>query len=249
MRLKGKVSLVTGGASGIGAAISKVFAVEGAKVAVADISEEAAGRVVMEIENADGEAFFLSLDVTKEEAWVAAMERVLQAYGRLDVLVNCAGIALRDPIDQTPLADWEKVMAVNSTGVFLGTKAAARVMKKQGSGCIINMCSIFGLVGNPVGVSYPASKGAVKLLTRSAAVQLGPYGVRVNSICPTYCETPLTETMLRDPAVKQRLESLHPLGRLARPEDIAYGALYLASDQAAFVTGTELVIDGGFTAR
>ncbi len=249
MRLKDKVALVTGASSGIGAATARMFAREGAKVAVADIAEDAARKVVEGIRAEGGQAIFVALDVTGEEAWDAAIRRVLGEFGRLDVLMNSAGIALRAPVDQTPLEDWERVMAVNSTGVFLGTRAAARVMKEQGGGSIINMCSIFGMVGNPVGVSYPASKGAVRLLTKSAAIHLGPHGIRVNSICPSYCETPLIESMLRDEKVKEEMVSMHPLGRLARPEDIAYGALYLASDESSFVTGSELVIDGGFTAR
>jgi NAD(P)-dependent dehydrogenase (short-subunit alcohol dehydrogenase family) len=248
MRLRNKVAMVTGGASGIGTATAGIFAREGARVAVADV-DDAGQKVAKEIESRGGQALFVPLDVTNEEAWDEAVQSVVKTFGRLDVLVNCAGIALRDPVDETVLADWEKVMAVNSTGVFLGTRAAARAMKKQGDGSVINISSIFGLVGNPVGVAYPASKGAVKLLTKSAAIQLGPHKVRVNSICPTYCETPLTETMLQDSEVRERLVSMHPLGRLALPEDIAYGAVYLASDEACFVTGSELVIDGGFTAR
>jgi cyclopentanol dehydrogenase len=249
MRLKNKVALVTGGASGIGMAICETFAKEGAKVVVADVDERGGRSVAEGIRRGGGQALFVLLNVTREEAWDNTMRLVLDEYGKLDVLVNSAGIALRDPIDETPLEDWERVMSVNATGAFLGTRAAARMMKKQGNGSVINIASIFAQVGNPVGVSYPASKGAVKLLTKSAAVQMGPYNVRVNSICPTYCETRLTEAMLRDPEVRARLTSLHPLGRLATPEDIAYGAVYLASDEACFVTGTELVIDGGFTAR
>ena len=249
MRLKDKVAMVTGGASGIGMTTAKMFAREGARVAVADIIEEEGQAVAEQIRSQGGEAIFVPLNVADEKIWDVAIQRVLETFGRLDVLMNCAGIALRDFVDETSLEDWEKVMSVNATGVFLGTRTAARVMKKQSGGSIINMSSIFGLVGNPVGVAYPASKGAVELLTKSAAIQLGPHRIRVNSICPSYCETPLTEPMLCDEEVRERLVSMHPLGRLALPEDVAYGAVYLASDESSFVTGIELVIDGGFIAR
>lgn len=249
MRLKDKVALITGAARGIGAATARLFAQEGASVAVADIIQDEGEAVAEEIRSRGGKAVFILLDVTDEKNWDEAVAAVLEEFQKLDVVVNSAGITIRGPVVDLSLQDWERLMSVNSTGVFLGTRAAARVMMERGGGSIINLSSIFGLVGSPHGPAYAASKGAVKLFTKTAAIQLAPYNVRVNSICPGFCRTPLTEDLWEDEETLERLTKAHPLGRLGRAEDIAYGALYLASEESSFVTGSELVIDGGYTCQ
>ena len=250
MRLKDKVTLVTGGARGIGAATARLFAQEGANIAVADIIKEEGEGVAREIRAQGGTAVFMSLDVTDEKNWDEAIRAVLSEFGKLDVVVNSAGVSVRGPLVDLSLEEWERLMSVNSTGVFLGTRAAARVMMEGGGGgSIINLSSIFGLVGSPHGPAYAASKGAVKLLSKTAAIQLAPHKIRVNSICPGFCRTPLTAALWEDRETLERLTKAHPLGRLGRAEDVAYGALYLASDESSFVTGSELVIDGGYTCQ
>jgi NAD(P)-dependent dehydrogenase (short-subunit alcohol dehydrogenase family) len=249
MRLEGKVALISGGARGIGAATARVFAREGARVAIGDLLEKEGKVTAAEIGAAGGEALFVRLDVTSQEDWAEAVKATLSAFGRLDILVNNAGIQIGRPLEEVTLEDWEKVMAVNSTGVFLGTKAVLDAMESQKSGAIVNIASISGMVGISASAAYTASKGGVRAMTRYAAIQLARHGIRVNAICPGVVESPLTAPGLSDPERRQRSISLHPIGRLGQPEDIAYGALYLASDEASFVTGAELVIDGGFTAQ
>ena len=252
MRLKDKVALVTGGARGIGAAICRTFVKEGASVLLADVQDEAGRQEVETLARVLPEgvtARYLHLDVTDEKSWARALEKVLQWHRRLDILVNNAGISKRMPLEEFPVEVWDEMMAVNVKGVFLGMKHAVPIMKKQGGGCIINMASIAGLVGHKTSsVAYIASKGAVTLMTKGVAVQYAADNIRVNSIHPSTVETPLVADLFRNPEMKRaRLEEV-PLGRLAAVQDVAHAALYLASDEAAFVTGVGLPVDGGVTA-
>jgi NAD(P)-dependent dehydrogenase (short-subunit alcohol dehydrogenase family) len=252
-RLGGKVALVTGAASGIGAATARLFAREGARaVVVADVSEAGGRAVAAEIEAAGGHAVFQRLDVTQEAEWVEVVRAVVQRYGRLHVLVNNAGrggAIGRPALERTTEEAWDALFAVNAKGVFLGTKHVIPAMRDSGGGAIVNVVSIYGLVGSRYGTAYHASKGAARMLTRVSAVQYAPQGIRINGVYPGFVETPMTADLHAQPGVREERTAQTPLGRLAVPEDIAPGILYLASDEASFVTGAELVIDGGMTAQ
>ena len=253
-RLENKVALVSGGASGLGQAQCLVMAREGASVVVTDINLEGAQAVADEIKAKGGTAIALHQDVTKEERWEEVIASVVEQYGKLDILVNNAGIGAGGNAEDCTLEDWRLVMSVNLDAVFLGTKHAIRVMKQTGGGSIINISSIMGLIGAAGSGAYNASKGGVKLLTKSSALYCANagYGIRVNSVHPGYVYTPLVQRFFDGPdgeAAHQNLINLHPIGRLGQPEDIANGVLYLASDESSFVTGSELVIDGGYTAQ
>ena len=249
-RLDGKVALISGGARGQGAAEAKMFALEGAKVVIGDILDDAGRRVEAEIDEAGGEAFYIHLDVTQEADWVTAVETAVSRYGKLDILVNNAGITIRKNVEETTSEDWDRIMAINAKGVFLGIKEAIPAMRRGGGGSIVNISSTAGLVGSPYsGASYAASKGAVRLLTKSTAIQYAKEGIRCNSVHPGLLETPMTEDMLADAAHREERTQRIPLGRIGTAEDVAYGVLYLASDEASFITGSELVIDGGATAQ
>ncbi|MCS6925096.1 MAG: SDR family oxidoreductase [Candidatus Binatia bacterium] len=252
-RLAGKVALITGGASGIGEATAKLFAQEGAKVVIADVQTAKGKAVVTAIKAAGGEAAFIRANVAREGDAKRMVAFTVKRYGRLDILFNNAGVENPKPEVETSVAEWDRIMDVNVKGVFLGTKYAIPEMKKNGGGSIINTSSIFGLVGSPGFAAYHASKGAVRLLTKSTALAHAAENIRCNAICPGVIETPMFAEVLSaapDPD-RARAEWLatEPIGRFGRPDDIAYGALYLASDESSYVTGTELVIDGGYTAR
>jgi len=251
MRLEGKVALITGGARGMGAAEASLFSREGAKVIIADVLEDEGRQTEVDINESGGEAIFTRLDVTQESAWDAALLLAVERFGKLDVLVNNAGISVKGSFEETTVEMWDSVMEVNAKGVFLGSRAAVRQMKRQGTGgSIVNISSVSGLLGQDnVNASYNASKGAVRAFTKSLAVQYARDGIRVNSIHPGAIATPMTAAGRADPERLARTESRTPLGRVAEPEEVAFGALYLASDEASFVTGAELVIDGGFTAQ
>jgi NAD(P)-dependent dehydrogenase (short-subunit alcohol dehydrogenase family) len=250
MRLGGKVALISGGARGMGAEEARLFAREGAKVVLGDVLEAEGKAVEEEIRAAAGDARFVRLDVTREDDWARAVETTERLYGRLDILVNNAGIGGGRRIEQTTLEEWERTMAVNSTGVFLGTRAAIPAMRRAGGGSIVNISSQLGLVGTDnSSPQYQASKGAVRLLTKATAIQYARDGIRANSVHPGPVVTPMTEGRRADPETYRLMLSRIPLGRYGRPEEIALGVLYLASDEAAFVTGSELVIDGGWTAQ
>ena len=251
-RLQGKVAFISGGARGMGACEGELFAAEGARVVLGDILEEEGRATEARIRSAGGEALFVKLDVTSEDSWRGAIAFAVSSYGRLDVLVNNAGIGsgpAPSTVEDTDGERWDRIMAVNSTGVFLGAKYAIPEMRRAGGGSIINISSIFGLVGSPGSTPYHASKGAVRLLTKSTAVQYAADGIRVNSVHPGFVETAMTEEQLRQPGGRQRRIESTPLGRIGTPLDIAYGVLYLASDESSYVTGSELVIDGGYTAQ
>ncbi|HEY4919235.1 MAG TPA: glucose 1-dehydrogenase [Xanthobacteraceae bacterium] len=247
-RVQDKVALITGGASGIGFATADLFAREGAKVVIGDIDRIAAERAVVTLG-----ASFLALDVTREDDWIAVTDAVVREHGRLDILVNNAGIALSQDFETTTLDDWRRVMAVNLDGVFLGCKHAVRVMK-AGGGAIVNLSSVAGLIGDPRLAAYCASKGGVRLLTKSVALHCARrgYGIRCNSVHPSFVETPMLDAMLaraRDPEkARAGYAAAAPLGRIAQPNDVAQMILFLASDESAFTTGAEFVVDGGLTA-
>ncbi len=247
MRLKDKVAIVTGGAHGMGEAEARLFAKEGAAVVIADVLKREGEAVAAEISASLGRATFMKTDVTSEVAWEKLIATAISTYGRLDILVNNAGISGSSVNDESPLAGWEKLIGVNATSVFLGTTLAAAEMAKTGGGSIINISSIMGFIGTEDGhPGYGASKGAVRLFTKSAAVRFGPRGVRVNSVHPGYMPP-----MINRPSTAARAAKADatPLRRLGEVMDVAYGVLYLASDEASFVTGTELVIDGGYIAQ
>jgi NAD(P)-dependent dehydrogenase (short-subunit alcohol dehydrogenase family) len=242
-RFEGRVALITGGASGIGKATAKRIAAEGGAVVIADLQDGAGKDVVAEIEDAGGRAAYVHLDVTDEDGWAAAVAFAVDTFGGLDVLVNNAGIGDTEPIEVTTTATWNKVVAVTQTSVFLGMKAAAEALKASGHGAVVNVSSMYGLVGSGVSPAYHAAKGAVRLLTKTTALGWAAAGVRVNSVHPGYIDTPILGDTDRDALV-----GATPMARLGRPEEIAAAIAFLASDDASFATGAELLIDGGYTA-
>jgi len=247
--LENKVALISGGARGMGAVEAKMFVQEGAKVVIGDVLDEDGKQTEAEINEAGGECVFVHLDVTDETAWQDAVAAAVDRFGKLDILVNNAGIARINNVEDTTSDEWDLVMDINAKGVFLGTKAAIPEIRKAGGGSIVNISSIAGLTGGRTS-SYAASKGAVRLLTKSSAIQYAGEGIRCNSVHPGVIETPMTTpVMLNTQEGRDLNASRHPLGRVGQPEDIAYGVLFLASDESSFMTGSELVIDGGLTAQ
>ena len=260
MRLEGKVALISGGARGQGAAEARLFAREGAAVVIGDILDEEGLKLEAEIRELGGQATYVHLDVTEPEQWESAVSRATSEYGKLDILVNNAGIGsaqtggLDAPlIDGTSTELWDRILDVNGKGVFLGTKAAIPAMRAAGGGSIVNISSIAGMVGlapaTGAAAAYGASKGAVRLLTKSTAVQYGAEGIRCNSIHPGFIETAMTELRLSVPGARDEAASATPLRRIGTVDDIANGVLFLASDESSFMTGSEMVIDGGWIAQ
>jgi NAD(P)-dependent dehydrogenase (short-subunit alcohol dehydrogenase family) len=250
MRLDGKVAIISGGARGMGASEAKLFAREGASVVIGDLLEDEGRKTEAEINETGGQALFVRLDVTSQDDWGAAVATAVQRFGGLDILVNNAGILVTSTIEDMPVEMWDRVMDVNAKGVFLGTKAAIIQMKQTGGGSIINISSISGLIGQDnTNAGYNASKGAVRIFTKSAAVQYAAENIRVNSIHPGPIATPMTEAGRADPERVRLIEQRTPLGRYGEPEEVAYGALFLASDESSYMTGSELVIDGGYSAQ
>ena len=249
-RLQDKIALITGGASGIGRAAAHLFAEEGATVVIADRDEAAARAAVAAI---GGRASFQRLDVTAEDRWIAVTDALVRDRGRLDILINSAGVSLLKDIETTTLDEWRVLMAVNLDGTFLGCKHAVRVMKERG-GSIVNMSSVAGLIGSGFLAAYCASKGGVRLLTKAVALHCARkgYNIRCNSVHPSFADTPMLEGMVaaaRNPdKLAASFTAAAPLGRLAQPIEVARTILFLASDESAFTTGAELVVDGGLTA-
>jgi NAD(P)-dependent dehydrogenase (short-subunit alcohol dehydrogenase family) len=254
-RVQDKVAIVTGGVLGIGRAASLLLAREGAKVAVTDIKDEEGQKVVDEISEFGGTAKFWHLNTSKEEEVNSVFSDIAQTFGKIDVLVNNAGISgANKPMHEITADEWNEVMAVNVSGVFFCAKHAIHYMQKAGGGSIINLSSIYGIIGAGDIPPYHASKGAVRIMTKNDALFYAKQNIRVNSIHPGFIWTPLVEELARQSpegieAFRKHLDSLHPIGHVGEPEDIACGVLYLASDESKFVTGSELVIDGGYTAQ
>ncbi len=256
-RLRGKVALITGGASGIGLRTAERMIGEGAKVLITDID---AGKGEAAAAGIGGGVLFVEHDVTDEAGWQAATGAALDSHGRLDVVVNSAGIGTMGTVEETAFADWKRVMAVNADGVFLGCKYGVEAIKRTSrnpgaGGSIVNISSVSGIIGGHNLAAYNASKGAVRLLTKSVALHCARkgYNIRCNSVHPTFIDTPMVRAMYErapDPdTIKAKLERQVPLGRLGEPDDIAWGIVYLASDESKFMTGAEFVVDGGITAK
>lgn len=246
-RLAGKVALVSGGASGIGAAHLRVFTAEGAKVVAGDVQEEQGRAAVDAVNKGGGEAVFVRLDVTKEADWATAVKEAVSRFGKLTTLINNAGVYWPSGVEAETMDSWNKMIAVNQTGVWLGMKTAIPMMRQAGGGAIVNISSLYGLIGSPGSIAYHATKGAVRLMAKSAALEYVKQGIRVNSIHPGMIQTPILGNLTPEDA--EAIRAATPMGRMGRPEEIAYGSLYLCSDEADFVTGAELIIDGGWFAQ
>ena len=256
MRLKDKVALVTGGGSGIGHATAVLFAAKGAKVVVSDLNEANALETVAEIKNGGGDATALAGDVSKNTDAEAMVKGTVETYGTLDIVVNCAGVVAGKalPAGASPEEVWDRVMDVNLKGTYLVTWHAVRAMEQSGGGSIINIASINGLVGYPIGLgggfdAYVPSKGGVVQFTKNLAIEYGKKNIRVNCICPGHIDTNLIREFIQQPGRREWLEQRYPMGRIGRPEEVAYAALFLASDESSFVTGAPLIVDGGYTAQ
>ena len=256
------MALISGGARGQGAAEAKLFVREGAAVVIGDILDEEGMKLEAELRELGANASYIHLDVTDADQWQMAVEETVSRYGKLDILVNNAGIAgmqvagtVPSKIEGVDAEIWDRIMEVNAKGVFLGTRAAIPAMRDAGGGSIINISSIAGMVGMPTFMSsgasaaYGGSKGAVRLLTKSTAIQYAADGIRCNSVHPGYIDTAMTERVTSQPAMRAELLRMTPLGRIGTVDDIAYGVLFLASEESGFMTGSELVIDGGWTAQ
>ncbi len=252
-RVKDKVAIVTGGAGGLGRAEALLLAKEGAKVVVTDIDEDTIRNVAEEIRSAGGSAVCVRHDVSSEDAWHQVMHRTIEEFGRLDIQVNNAGVIIYKKIEDTSLAEWRWLMSVNLDGVFLGTRFAIEAMRESGGGSIINIASVAGLIGNPDAAAYHASKGGVRSFTKAAAIECSKagydYNIRINSIYPGVINTRMADDLKNDENKYKTALGWHAMGHFGEPEDVAYGVLYLASDESKFMTGSELVIDGGWTAR
>ncbi len=246
-RLAEKVALISGGARGQGEAEARLFVKEGAAVVLGDILRAEGEKVAADIRAQGGQATFIKLDVTQESDWQQAVDTTTRTYGKLHILVNNAGIFPIEGVEATNMELWNRVIAINQTGVWLGMKAAIPAMRKAGGGSIVNISSIAGLLGSGMATAYHGTKGAVRLITKTAAIEYAKDGIRINSVHPGGVDTVMLDVL--NPEGKQGATRAHPLGRLATSQDIAYGVLYLASDEASFVTGAELVIDGGYSAQ
>jgi len=246
-RLAGKVALITGGAAGMGAAFVRVFAAEGAKVVAADIQDELGRKVSEDVNRAGAQALYVHLDISRQRDWANAVAETVARFGKLTTLCNVAGIYRTEGTETETMEGWDQLIAINQTGVWLGMKAAIPEMKKAGGGAIVNISSVAGLSARPMAIAYHAAKAAVHLMSKVAALEYAEHGIRVNSIHPGFTMTSTASALPEE--MKKALADPVPMRRAATPEEIAYGALYLCSDEAAIVTGTELVIDGGLSAR
>ena len=249
-RLEGKAALISGGAQGQGESEVRLFAKEGARIVFGDILDAKGKKVEAEINEAGGVAKYVHLDVTDENDWNSAAKLLSKLYGKLDILVNNAGIAMAGKnLEEVTREEWDRIQEVNSKGVFLGVKAALPYMKASGGGSIVNISSMAGIVGVPGISAYTASKGAVRLLTKSIAIEYGAHNIRCNSVHPGYIETEMISGLLANSEAMTNRLAITPLGIFATAHDVALSVLYLASDESRYVTGSELVIDGGITAQ
>ena len=250
MRLEGKVALISGGARGMGAVEAKLFVQEGAKVVFGDVREEEGQKLEAEIAESGGEAVFTKLDVTSADDWQSAVDLAVSRFGKLDILVNNAGIFDNATVENTTVEAWDRVLDSNAKGVFLGSKSAIGAMREAGGGAIVNISSTAGLTGSAVSSAYNASKGAVRLLTKATAVQFGSEKIRANSVHPGPIETDMVkQVFLDDESLRDERIAAIPQGRFGKPEEVANCVLFLASDEASYMTGSELVVDGGWTAQ
>src|SRR5713226_9511989 len=247
-RLTGKVALISGASRGQGAAEARLFAREGASVVAGDIMEEEGQQLVQDIRKSGGKATFVKLDVTSESDWKTAVDTALNNYGKLNIVVNNAGILSLTGVEETTLETWNRVLAINATGVFLGMKNSIAALRKSGGGSIINISSIWGITGVGASIAYQASKGAVRTMTKSAAMQYAKEGIRVNSVHPGIITTPMVTEGVPD-EMRQMIVAATPMGREGQPEEVANVVLFLASDEASFVTGAEYLVDGGYIAQ
>jgi NAD(P)-dependent dehydrogenase (short-subunit alcohol dehydrogenase family) len=247
-RLAGKVALISGGARGQGEAEARLFVKEGAKVVLGDILVDLGQKVAADIIKQSGQATFVKLDVTKEADWQRAVDTTVQTYGKLNILVNNAGIFRTEGVEATSMELWNQVIAVNQTGTWLGMKYAVPAMRKASGGSIINISSGAGIIGTGMAAAYHGTKGAVRILTKTAAIEYAKDNIRINSVHPGVVDTEMVRELLAQEGMHSLVQA-HPLGRVGTSDDIAYGVLYLASDESSFVTGSELIIDGGFTAH
>jgi len=249
-RLDGKVALISGAAKGMGAVEARMFAKEGASLVIGDILEDEGTKLALEISYEGASCVFAPLDVRKASQWESAVTKAMSAYGRLDVLVNNAGVTSRMNLLDSPEEDWDRVLDINAKGSFLGIKTVIPAMRKSGGGSIVNISSQLGLVGGDFSSpQYQASKGAVRILTKSVAIQYASEGIRCNSVHPAPIETDMTAEVRADKARLADMVRRIPMGRYGKPEEVAYAVIYLASCESSFVTGSELVVDGGWTAQ
>ncbi|WP_054956860.1 SDR family NAD(P)-dependent oxidoreductase [Paenibacillus dakarensis] len=248
-RLDNKVAVITGAAGGMGKADALLFVQEGAKVVLTDLQAEKVKEVAKEIEAMGGEALALKHNVASEEDWARVAEEAIARFGKIDILVNNAGISSATPYMEQTVESFERVMKINLNSVFLGQKAVIPHMIENGGGSIVNISSIAGLTGGSGAGPYTASKGAVRMLTKATAVDFAKYHIRVNSVHPGFIETPMTKDMFKDERMTTWFQSMTPLPRLGKAEDIARGVLFLASDESSYITGVELPIDGGYFAK
>jgi NAD(P)-dependent dehydrogenase (short-subunit alcohol dehydrogenase family) len=250
MKLQGKVAIVTGAAVGIGRAVAELFAKEGAKVVLTDIKEKEGMEAAKSINGHSGEALFIRHDVSKEDEWIRVVNETMEKYGTIDILVNNAGVYYICPLAETTLEKWNWLMGINVTGVFLGMKHVLPIMAKNRKGSVINLSSVAGLGGAAGHCLYGASKGAVRIMTKDAAVEYGPFNVRINSVHPAYIHTAMAEYGAEQAKTDvEKLGENYPLGRIGKPEEVAKACLFLASDDSSFITGEEMVIDGGMTVK
>jgi len=248
-RVNGKIALVTGGAMGMGRTHCELLAAEGATVIVTDMNEAEGKATVESIISEGGKAEFHSLNVTVESEWLSVVEKVVASHGQIDVLVNNAGILIVKQLEETTTEEWDRTFDINVKGVFFGTKAVLPAMQKAGGGSIVNISSIYGLVGAPVSAAYQATKGAVRLFTKATAVDYAQYNIRVNSVHPGVIDTPMTKDLLHgDEETRQAILGTTILDRPAQPKEVSYAVLHLASDDSSFMNGSEMVVDGGYTA-
>ncbi|MFB6274022.1 MAG: SDR family NAD(P)-dependent oxidoreductase [Salinibacter sp.] len=249
-RVDGRTAIVTGGGNGIGRATAEMLAEEGAQVAVTDIDTENGQNTTDRITEAGGEAIFREHNVASESDWEEVVAATQEFFGTPDVLVNNAGIYHIEPLDEMSVEDWRNLMEINVDGVFLGMKHCTPLMKEQGHGSVINLSSVAGLVGVANHACYGASKGAVRTMTKDAAIELASDGVRVNSVHPAYIDTQMADYGAEmQNTTKEDLDAMHPIGHMGEPDDVAYAVVYLASDESKFVTGSEFILDGGLTAQ
>lgn len=248
-RLRNKVAFITGAGMGMGRSEAILFAQEGATVIVSDVNENVGLDTVKKIQNSGGKAHFIQMDVSQESDWLRAIQESINLLERIDILVNNAGVLLFKSLEETTVDEWDKIFSVNVRGVFLGCKHVIPAMQKAGGGSIINISSIYGLIGAPSAAAYEASKGAVRLLTKAASVDLAKYNIRVNSVHPGLIDTPMTADIIKDPEATKRVLCTTILDRPADPMEVARPVLMLASDDSSYMTGSELVVDGGYTSR